>query len=761
MSQEVLTKLLQDDIEENREDSSVELFGSIVVNIIKEFDKEDNPDRERFIPFIRRNLLYWRGVQHLFWDALARDYRTTLGLFATDGSEDFDLGEFNNTINVFRAHGESIVAALSAGTPYVRFTPDDADNADDLAAVEEYDKAAELIQIHNEAPLLFTRMNYTYYNQGMVAVYTYHKKSKEYGTYQKDIHESVTIPREDNYCPECGADINDSPSFSEPQEAQDGSVSLVEKRNCDLCGPQTPYKEIEDEVYTYIVGQEERPKGRECIEVYGPLNVLIPVDARCQKKIPYLIFEEEVHEVFAKEMFPEYAEVIGSGQGSGAEDFYRFARRLLFEELANDKRVTIRHVWIRPCAYLKTEDATILKEQFPDGIHAIIIREKCVFIENQNLDSCWTISSNPTSDYLHAHPPASDMADMQDIENDLGNLTLQTIFHGIPQNFADPQVLDFDAFATTENKVGQYFPAEGRTGQPIGNSFYQTKSATLSREVDTFRTEMNKKSQFVSGDMPSIHGGPNNSGSKTLGEYEQSRAQALQRLSITLRTMTSCYKKAISKSVYSYCAHLKEEGYTDRAVKRGLDQKFSNVTVDPNKLHGKVGGVEPETNEQFPITWEQQRNLIMMLMDKGNPAINAAIFHPNNIDYVQRLIGLRELHIPGKEDVVKQLEEIRDIQSGMPVEIDVELDDHLIHAQVIKAFLLSNEGLKLKREQPDIYMAELNHYKQHAMILQQQAMVQQGGQPAMGPNQPAGPATSAEPVLPAPGEQAQGPQINL
>src|ERR1041385_9357369 len=76
------------------------------------------------------------------------------------------------------------------------------------------------------------------------------------------------------------------------------------------------------------------------------------------------------------------------------------------------------------------------------------------------------------------------------------------------------------------------YPARAREGQTLGNSFYEGGRATLSREVAPFGQQVDKDSQFVVGSFPSLYGGPGEGKSRTLGEYQQSRTMALQRLSL-------------------------------------------------------------------------------------------------------------------------------------------------------------------------------------------------------------------------------------
>ncbi|MGH9710437.1 MAG: hypothetical protein ACRD37_07815, partial [Candidatus Acidiferrales bacterium] len=66
----------------------------------------------------------------------------------------------------------------------------------------------------------------------------------------------------------------------------------------------------------------------------------------------------------------------------------------------------------------------------------------------------------------------------------------------------------------------------------------------------------------------------------------------------------------------------------------------------------------PETDEQYPTQWADQRTVLMQLMANPDPQLQAVLGDPSNLGLLKRLIGLDELVIPDEESRTKQYREI-------------------------------------------------------------------------------------------------------
>ena len=752
----------------------------LLKTVCDHFDREDKDTRQRQMLEWRKYKLLWDGMSEIWYSEVAHDWR-----IHDDSGESGDSAHYDKPINVFKAYLESIIAALSITIPPIKCYPDDADNPLDLSTAKAGDKIGQLIYRHNDAAMLWLHALFILCTEGMIACYSYPKEDVKYGTYKEDKTEEVT---EESYiCPVCNAQMADE-LFSNKEldefQPDDDDVALhaalQEGPVCPECAAQLdPNLQKTPLVITRIVGTTTKPKSRICIEVYGGLCVKVPNYARKQDDCPYLHFEYETHYSNAIERYPNLTTKLGPGTVSG-EDYERWARlNPQYKGEMPTGTVTVRNCWQRISSFnvLNKEDADKLKKIFPDGAKVVLINDLFADAENEALDDYWTLSHNPLSDHLHHDPLGKILESIQNITNELISLILQTIEHGIPQTFADPSVLNFDDYRQTEVTPGGIFPAKPVAGKSIGEAFYEVRTATLSQEVLPFANKMQEMGQLVSGATPSLFGGALE-GSRTASQYSMSRAQALQRLQILWKLLTTWWKNIHSKTIPMFIKEMKDD---EKNVDLDEQGNFINSFIRKAELEGKIGRVELEANENLPITWAQQKDTIEKLMENQSPVIQSAISSPENVHWIAKAIGLPDFIVPGEDDRQKQYEEIKllvnsepivvppdpmEVEnypvmayqaqvSGMPpppppeptetpsVEVDPLVDNHDIEADICRTYLVSESGRMLKNENPMGYKNVLLHMKAHMDIIQQNMMAQQ--QAAMPPgqvNQPKPPGNS-------------------
>jgi hypothetical protein len=112
------------------EDIKEEELQRILGELMRKAEEEDQDIRLPMLLRAKRNTSYFNNIQTIFYDEVARDYRDVNSVinFLTDVSGISDI----KTANVYRAFAESLIAALSVSAPPVEFSPDDADNPDDV-----------------------------------------------------------------------------------------------------------------------------------------------------------------------------------------------------------------------------------------------------------------------------------------------------------------------------------------------------------------------------------------------------------------------------------------------------------------------------------------------------------------------------------------------------------------------------------------------------------------------------------------------------
>jgi len=757
----------------------------LLKQVVDHFDKEDVSVRERQIRTWRRLKLFWEGFQKAWYSETAHDWRIW---DIDEQADDTEQSYYDKPINVFRAYLESIIAALSVTVPPIKCFPDDADNSLDLSTAKAGDKIAQLVYRHNDVPLLWLHALFIYCTEGMVACYGYPKEDESYGTYEKKDEENVDELHQYTRCPNCGYTMDDQIMTPEMQAQldplkekakqakdefmpEDVDVQNVVQEETDLCPAclQMIAPELVQEslIVTRIIGVTQQPKTRICLEAYGGLYVKVANYAKKQPDTPYLIYAYETHYANAVERYDHlrgksWRELAGKiKQSTGPKDPYEQWGRLSpqYQGEYPLNTVTVRNAWLRPAAFNVLNDKECidkLRKLYPNGAKVVMIND--VFAEacNEALDDCWTLTHNPLSDYIHHDPLGLLLVSIQEITNDLISLILQTIEHGISQTFADPAVLNFNAYRQMESVPGGIYEATPKTGKSIGDAFYEAKTATLSPEIMPFAQNIQSMAQLVSGALPSLFGGAIE-GSQTASQYSMSRAQALQRLQNTWKMFTIWWKQIFGKAIPMFIEEVQED---ERDVQRDRNGNFINVYIRKAELEGKIGKIELEANENLPLTWSQQKDLIMQLLQAANPQILEVLGAPENIPILRDHIGLVDFYVPGEDDIVKAYDDIKILLNSTPiptgdpmqpeqpsVEIDPVYDNSSIIFEVVRKWVISEAGRQAKQDNQEGYRNVLLYgsaHRQNMMMQQMQAAAAQGGGAA--PNEKPNPKEKEAPI---------------
>jgi hypothetical protein len=749
-------------------------------DIVKKCETEDEFVRRAQIRTWKKNEEFWHGVQYLFWNEKGQTWISPMSGAAPNlgfsEEENTELGPFYDfVIDIFSAHGQSIISALSNQVPSVKFLPDDGSDDEDVDTAKTYDKISELVARHNNAKLKFIQTLFFLYINGIVFSYRYIDTDKKYGVYRVPVFKNQDVTT--LICPECNADLgatNEGEVDESPENIEENEESKIDEHTSDeefegdketgekedstkessgikkiIC-PECQQEIIPEEQKNTIplyVRDEDKPKSRVKHEIYGPLFVKVPCYAFDQEGFGYLglYLDKPKDELVAALCYEE---------GKLDEDL---ARKIESEWMINDDRwartewqyptgpeqenkamTTLIQYWLRPSKFNLHEDYKIrerLLKEFPKGCKIILVGKTKVFISavEEELDKRWTVGKAGLSTYIHSDPLCRPLVPIQEMRNQLDNLVMDTIEHGIPSTFADSEVLDFDAYGRFEALPGYMFKAKSRPGKTLGESFYTEQKAQVPREVGAFRAALDKDAQFTVGSFPSLYGGPSEGKSRTLGEYQQSRQQALQRLAITWCFVADFYRRDMDEMVRMFAEMMIEDEHFTR-VENG---NYITVWIRKSQMQGKIGGVESEASDQFPASIQTIQAFLTKFIELNNPQINAALYAPENRRVLQDYYMLNKLKIPGTNQIYKQTCEINEmmkgngpIAPGIPsVPIEPAVDDDAIHIAACKDFLVNDIGLDLKKQQPLIYADVLAHMMQHQQNLQLKTLTQFEGTP--------------------------------
>jgi hypothetical protein len=684
------------------------------------YEEKDRETHEALAKDTAKYDRYWRGMQDLVWDPIGKEWVSAAGVLRSSLSKaEFEDVSLEKVVNIYKSYGESVISALANTTPATRFFPENAEDPADIATSKAYINLADKICRDNDSDLLFVKALFTMWNQHFVASYNTHAWDEKFGTLSHNTIEMVETPTQKAMCPDCQQEY---PPEVPPQPP------------CPNCGSETPPEPFEGmEEVPEITKTITTPKGQEIIEVYGPRNVKVPPYIAELEESPYIILENEINGAYLAELYPDYFKELVE-EDADTHEVGRQEREPIaqFGQMLEVK--TLKRCWFRPWSFnvLKKEEKAALKKKYPEGVVAFIVEDHILEAFEEDMDDHWTFVPDPLSHEIHGDPMAKPLVPIQDMVNDLESLGYETILAGVPEIFADTKVLNFKEYSKIEARPNQVIPASAMEGVGLSGGFFQPHSANLSKEAAEFRQSQDQNAQFLTGAFPSIYGGQLK-GDRTLGEYQQSRAQALQRLSLKWKFLNKWWAKTILKACESYRTNMEID---ENFVKQEGDG-YANVWIRASEMTGRVADVYPEASDQFPMTWEQTRGVIMELLQIQDPYVTSVLQSPENVDEFSKIFSLSKFKVPGAEQRYKQTYEIAKLKQGQPVQVDPLLDDHEQHLMMLMSWAAGPEGREAQETNPPLYQAIMMHAQEHDMILQEQQAQMEEEQVAGGGDQPA------------------------
>lgn len=690
-----------------------------LIEILKNIENEDMYIRQRMLRECKQLELYWHGFQFIFWDERVQDFRVpTHDVMEQISSREETKFIYDYVVNIFKAHGLSIIAALSAEIPGVSLSPVDADNPRDVQAAQKAEQIGKIIQKYNKSKLIFYHALFTLFTNHFVAAYNCYETDEKYGTLEVPEYGEEKEPDTWN-CPEC--------EFSSQQELL----------NCPDCS--SPLEKEEGEDILVETGKKEVNRGMELLKIKGALNVKIPTYASDQSACGYLVDYSDQHFAFLRTEFPWKREEISL---NATDNFERIARMPSIGRLYSDtylqSLLTFKRVWIRPWMYdtLELDDADELREAYPKGCYFSVIDgvQYPIEIREERLDDHWSITKGDLSRAIHGDPLGKPLLPLQDLENMVANLLTESLEHSVPSTWADPEVIDFDKYSKQEVAPGALYPIKNSVNpnRRLDDYFYTLKTSTLPKEGVDFDRIVETKGQFVVGAFPSIFGGPQTEGSKTLGEYQESRNYALQRLSIPYQLLMFWWADVLYKGIKDYIANMiVDEKYTEKSG----DGRFSSVILLKDDFtRGRFEQLLPESAIDLPTSFSQKRTNIQQMVQLNSDLINQFLFSPENRRVTLKFLGIEELSDLDSNQSYKQLIEIEELLKSGPVPdeqtgqiiptipIEPDIDDDEIHLRVIRTFVCSPSGQEMKKLNPDGYENLLLHGRAHKLNLQMNMM---------------------------------------
>ncbi len=491
------------------------------------------------------------------------------------------------------------------------------------------------------------------------------------------------------------------------------------------------------------------PNGQEVITIVGGLELKTPPWANEMHEYPYLQWNMEVHQARLRAAYPHAADKIGSPVANGMQEYERLARLAQSQGGPlteggdfNINLITFQRTWLRPWAFFALDDKSLrdeLLQLFPDGAYVAFAGDAYCESRNENMDDHWRVLHALPGDGSSGRPALGDsLISVQERFNTLSNLQIETYEYGIPPIYADSEVLDFDSLQNQTAEPGAHYPARAKPGQSLAAGFFQPEPAEVPPDLAQHAANlMGPIAQFLTGAFPALFGG-SMVNTDTAAGYSMARDQAMGRIGLVWRRMKFFHADIMLLAVDCFRRNRPNDV---EVTLLGAGAAFESKWIRLADLKGNLFSY-PETDEQFPTLWAQQRAVLMQLMSNPDPQIQSVLAHPENMALIKRMIGLEEFVIPDEESRTKQYREIaqlvaespvvrRDDASGVELVLpsimpDEFADNHATELEICMRWFSSDAGQVAKIESPSGYANVRAHAMFHReYLLKQQRQAQQ------------------------------------
>ena len=668
---------------------------------------------------------YWRGLQYRWWSRSGEcwNFPNENNGLQTSPEDGDDMPRFEFCTNVYQAFGLSLIAAMSQAPPRTRWFPDDAEEPEDVTTAEGNSKLAKIIERWNPIQIQLQDEIYHLWTGGIVAGWTRYISDDKFGSEDvEDLAAEEAGTGDEVRCAKCG--------FSSPAE----DVNIPGP--CPRCGQPLTDDNIAPSQTASVpasTGKQEVPKGRQINTIKGAMNLKRNQYAQEQSEYLYFSFEEEIHYAKLRAAYPDKADKIKPGQGTGEDNGFERNARLavmqgtnLSQQTGENQSVltTFARVWFRPDAFwsdaVPEDKREELLDIFPSGCKVYFAGSTYCESEEQSMDDCWNVQHAMPGTGNHRPALGSSMISVQDRFNTWSNIQAETYEYGIPVTYRAADTWDAEASEEQRAEPGAEIDIALAPTTDIRTRIMQLRNDSASPDMlEGMNSLMGPVGQFLTGAFPALLGAGAAQGAAgdTASGYKMQMDQALGRCGISYVRLKQFHADMQTLACKDFCSHASGKVSMSVVSKSG---DFESESVDVSALKGNAQSY-PEGDENFPEMWNQQRAIFMQIMDSAQGA--ALMSDPTNAETAVKLIGIPNLVLPGADAKRKVLRVIGQLTKPQPQAeaipgaqpmppnvaglIDPVLDKPRAPAmaQAANDWLISEAGVKCEKENPTGFAA--------------------------------------------------------
>lgn len=682
--------------------------------------------------------------------------------------------------NIYSARGQMIIAALTRTVPSVRFAPQDGTSDAQITAADSADKFVKVISRNNDLIVIQTDASRYLWTDGRFGYWSrFEKNGQAYG-WEEDDEPDDMVPESagGGDDPSQSAVENDASDVTERPALEEGSAAETDEE----AGEQTitPVEEDAEEISESDEDDEDddenpvfkkrTPRGQEVRTAHGKLEMkLVPMMANDLPDVDALQLDLEVDVSRAKGMFPWMADKISAGSMSITEgEIARLARQnvklgmqsayVTSDSVAND--VTISRTWFRPSALMDISDDTIREKMiamFPNGCLACFVGEHFAYARNESMDDSWALGQAYSGDGQNRNAMGTSTLPIQKRLNNWLDLMNDLFVRAIPKKWMDAKTFNVEALRGQTNVPGDIGSFKWQQGKPIAELIYVEEAVEPPQGLADFIKEYSGPlAELLSGAYPALAGGDVGTADSGVAIATQ-RDSALGRLAPTWHSIKKAEATSM-KQLVRWGAKCRDGSINER-VPGG-----ETITLEINDLKANLLCFA-ESDENFPETYTQRKNAIMQVFNDSSksPELQEVLYNGANLEFMQDMIGARDLYIPQVLAHKKQLGEIEVLSKSKPVPspqyeaavaamtkfheagvdpaelqqaeqqladlpkemtslpIDAQVDDNDTEMATCWMWLNGEEGRKMKRIKKDSYENVRLHFLDHQAASQAKA----------------------------------------
>lgn len=666
-------------------------------------------------------------------------------------------GAYNSFLetDVYSANEQIIISALTRDIPKTKFEPQDPSNDSDITAADAAEEFKKVFSRNNDLIVIQTDEARYLWTDGRAHHFTrYVVNGQEFGYEDPEDAGGGVVPE-------------DETAALQPDESHglDGQEMAGGDEGEELAGATDQ-------------PSRGKPRGREVTDVFGKLEVKVPMNTKKQKDWHFLQFATEYDQSIAKAMFPWIANEIKPSTAPGENQLDRIARincalalssnYTTGDSMVND--VTVQQTWFRPSAFMDVQEAdgrAELMQLFPDGALVVYAGQAFAFARSECMDDCWTASYATRGDGQNRASLGSRMVPLQERINNLVDLLYDFFVRTVPRRYMDSEAFNIPALKSLGQVVGLDVPFKRQAGVPFTELMGTDTPLNHQPELPEFIWKcINELSQLLSGAYPALSGG-DTEGNDTASGISMQKAQAMGRLGVPWHSMQGAAAERARQAVQ--CAAVCRSARGETKIMQSVNNTM--IEIELADLKGNLLCF-PESDSNFPEDWtERQARYTQILQEsKSNPLLMKWLSSGKNLRTLKDATGL-ELDLPDSDSYDKQMGELELLVKTGPipnpkiaqaqdqlkqaamgaasegpqamaqagpmiqqatqmvaqlppmistVEIDEETDNHQVEAEACLEWINSPEGRKMRNGTPEEQAGFQNvrtHYLQHKALV--------------------------------------------